>query len=135
MMRIVCFLLIPIVQYFKSNNIIVYAVPPLSSETFQPLDTIFFSAFKNISLQNIATESVSVTEKKPLHLFDFYGLWNVTIRRSFRKTVIVVGFRMSGVWTMDSRRFIYTLRPRCNAASDTTIFSTAKRTYFFMSKF
>lgn len=108
---------VEVLDLFRRNNIIAYAIPAHARGKLQPLDVTTFSSLKG-HLRKIANECVTLSNTSDLDMFDFFAIFGTACRRSFTQKVIASGFRRSGLWPIDATRIINKPLPSTNSGNE-----------------
>lgn len=89
----------------KENGVIIFTLPPHTSNKLQPLDvSVFFSfkSFYNTALQTWFLEHPGI----PVSIFDIAGCVNYAFDKSMTPANIKSGFRKTGIYPFD--KYIFT---------------------------
>ncbi len=114
---------IPVLELFKSSNIIVYCLPAHTSGKLQPLDLVVFGSFKN-AMRRITDETVQPLEAHRLTMYDFCTIMRSAYHYSFARTNRV------GLWPFSPQRVLNTTLPRDTNDTSTLIAADALMNLF-----
>jgi DNA-binding transcriptional MerR regulator len=88
-------------EFCDENNIILFFLLPHTSHVLQPLDVGVFSAYKHWHSEAVEAASITGCQKFTKDEF-LYAI--ATIRdKTFRPHTIKLGFRLTGLWPIDSK--------------------------------
>jgi hypothetical protein len=87
------------VKYCEDHQTILFFLPPHSSHILQPLDVGVFSAYKHWHSEWVYDATVSGYEK--ITKDDFLGAIAQIRQKTFKRSTIKLGFRLTGLWPMN----------------------------------
>ena len=96
---------IAVLELFKSNNIVVLALPAHTSGKLQPCDLVVFGELKRV-LQESVSGTMDLLGIKFFDMYDFCALLRHAYETSFTTRNVSAGFRRSRIWLLDTRKII-----------------------------
>ena len=103
-----------VLEHFKENNVIVYALPAHTSGVTQPLDVITFGSMKQ-KLDGLISNAIDL---QTLHAFDLFQMCTL-IRRAFFQAFnpceIISAFERAGLWHINHRKLLCVPRRESNS--------------------
>lgn len=96
---------LPVLQLFRTNNIVVYALPAHTSGKLQPLDVVAFSVYKR-NLNNLIAKVVRADATDELDMFHFCAIMREAFYESFTRENIRASFKRSGMWPINADRLL-----------------------------
>eukprot|EP00171_Calliarthron_tuberculosum_P006015 IDg6015t1 len=103
-----------VLNLFRQNGIVVYALQAHTSGKTQPLDVVVFSAFKN-ALNESLNAAASSDCLDVYDTFDFCGMLSSAFRKYFTPENVISSFRRSGIWPLDSSKLLSSPCPASEA--------------------
>lgn len=85
-----------VLELFKKNNIIVYALPAHTSGKTQPCDVVLFDAFKT-ALKETMTRLVEKEEYRDLDMFDYCSILRDAYHKAFTRDSIAASLLRAGL--------------------------------------
>ena len=100
-----------VIELFKHNRIVAYALPSHTSGKTQPLDVVAFAVFKR-ELNAAISRLVQAKSQTELDMYEYCAVLKHAYHASFTHNNIVASFRRSGLWPLDAMRLISVPRAR-----------------------
>ncbi|KAJ8960684.1 hypothetical protein NQ314_006042 [Rhamnusium bicolor] len=93
-----------LLEFCKSNGIMLLRLPPHTSRKLQPLDKAVYKSLK--SNFNIACNDWMVMNPgKTITIYEVAGLLGIAYTKAFTPTNIINGFRSTGIWPLNRNIF------------------------------
>ena len=96
---------IAVLELFKSNNIVVLALPAHTSGKLQPCDLVVFGELKRVCQESVS-DTMDFLGIKCFDMYDFCALLRHAYETSFTTRNVSAGFRRSRIWPLDIRKII-----------------------------
>ena len=104
------YLSLSILELFERNNIIVYALPALTSGKTQRFDVVLFSVFKNRP-QDAVSSCAAQRSGQVYDVFDLCPLIRNAYEQSFTISTVQASFYRSGIWPFVPKKLSSVPRP------------------------
>ena len=107
-----------VLELFRRNRIIAYALPAHTSGTTQPLDVVMFSEYKR-ELNNAIAATLKTADADQLDMFQYCALMTYAYNRNFTRSNIEASFRRASLWLLNPSQLLNVPRLRdTNARSE-----------------
>lgn len=111
---------IRVLEMFRANNILVYALPAHTSGKTQPLDDFAFAFFKRSLIDAIAkVQRANVLEE--LDMYAYCTLLTVAYYVTFTRENVKASFRMTGIWPLDQAQLMNKALPLDENSVETVV--------------
>lgn len=94
-----------VLELFRDNGIVVYALPAHTSEKTQPIDASLFGSFK-VKLNEIISECATIETLATYTVYDFLKMLRHAYYATFTRANVMATFKKAGMWPVNRRKLM-----------------------------